>query len=183
MDVYLKELEANLVSLLAKFTSEIKGVRTSRPSVGLVEDLKVQAYGSFMPLKQLGSITIGSQREIIISLWDKDVLQPVMKALEEAKIGLSVQSEGLTIRGFLPQLSEERRQEFMKLAKRVSEDARIQVRTRREETMKKLKAAEEEGELNEDTMFKAKEKVQKAVDAANAEIEKQVEAKIKELGE
>jgi ribosome recycling factor len=183
MDQYLKEFEDNLRAAVAKFKDEVKGVRSSRPSVEVVEDIKVPAYGQIMEIKQLGSITIGAQREVIITLWDKEVIQPVMKAIEDAKIGLSLKNDGLVIRGFLPALSEERRQEFMKLAKRMSEDARISVRMVREETMKKLKSAEDSGELNKDTAFKAKEKAQKLVDNANAEIEKNLEAKVRELGE
>ena len=183
MEQYLKELEDNLKAVVAKFRGEIGGVRSSRPSPELVENIYVEAYGQSMQIKQLGSITIGGSREIVVSLWDKDVLQPVVKAIETAGAGLSVQSEGLTIRAFLPALSEERRAEFMKLAKRISEDARIQVRGKRDETMKKLKSAEDAGELNKDMNFKAKEKAQKLVDGANGEIEKNLEAKIKELGE
>lgn len=183
MDRYLNELQSNLNVLVQKFKDEIRGIRSNRPSAEIVENIKVQAYGQTMEIKQLGSITVGSQREVVITLWDKEVIQPVMKAIEEAKIGLSLKNDGLIIRAFLPALSEERRQEFMKLAKRVSEDARISVRTTREDAMKKLKGAQDSGELNEDMAFKAKEKAQKLVDAANGEIEKNLEAKIKELGE
>ena len=183
MDTYLKELEDKLKAAVFKFKEEVGGVRSSRPSPELVENIYVEAYGQSMQVKQLGTIPIGGSREIVISLWDKEVLQPVVKAIEAAGAGLSVQSDGLTVRAFLPALSEERRQEFMKLAKRISEDARIQVRMTREETMKKLKSAEDEGILNKDGVFKAKEKAQKLVDNANAEIEKNLEAKIKELGE
>lgn len=183
MDTIIKELEANLSATLAKFKEDIRGVRSSRPSPEIVENIMVSAYDSMMPVKQLGTITIGSSREVIVSLWDKDVIAPTMKAIEDARIGLSLQNDGLIIRGFLPALTAERREEFMKLAKRISEDARIQVRGKREEAIKKLKAAEEGGELNEDDVFKGKEKVQKIVDSTNAEIEKALEAKIKELGE
>jgi ribosome recycling factor len=183
MEAYIKELESNLSAVVGKFREEIKGVRSNRPSAEIVENINVSAYGQFMPIKQLGSITVGQAREIVITLWDKEVINPVVKAIDDAKIGLSVKSEGMIIRCFLPALSEERRQEFMKLVKRISEDSRIQVRAKRDETMKKLKAAEESGELNEDMVFKGKEKAQKAVDNANGEIEKNLEAKIKELGE
>lgn len=183
MDTYIKELESNLRAVVAKFLEDIRGVRSNRPSAEIVENISVPAYDSFMPVKQLGSITVGSQREIIINLWDKDVIAAVTKAIEDAKIGLTVQGDGLTIRCFLPALSEERRAEFVKLAKRISEDSRIQVRSKRDDTMKALKSAEEQGILNEDMVFKAKEKAQKAVDSANAEIEKNLEMKIKELGD
>lgn len=183
MDTYIKELESNLSAVLGKFRDDIKGVRSSRPSPELVENIYVEAYGQSMQVKQLGTITIGGSREIIISLWDKDVLLPVVKAIESAGAGLSVQSDGLIVRAFLPSLSEERRQEFMKLAKRISEDARIQIRMKREDSMKKIKSGEDAGALNKDDVFKLKEKAQKVVDNANAEIEKNLEAKIKELGE
>lgn len=183
MDTYLKELENNLRIVVQKFKDEISGVRSSRPSPELVENIYLEAYGQSMQIKQLGTITIGGSREIIIGLWDKEVLQPVVKAIESAGAGLSVQSDGMTVRAFLPALSEERRQEFMKLAKRISEDARIQIRVKREDAIKKLKSAEDDGILNKDDVFKGKEKAQKVVDSANADIEKNLEAKIKELGE
>lgn len=183
MDSYLKELAAALAALLAHLQTELGGVRSNRPSVQIVENVMVEYYGQKMPLQQVASLSIRPPRDIEINVWDKEAVAPAMKAIQEANIGLSVSNDGNIIRGSLPALTAERREEFMKLAKRIVEEAKIQIRMRRDETNKKVKAAEEEGALNEDQVFKGKEQIQKAVDEANKKAEALLEGKVKELSE
>jgi ribosome recycling factor len=182
-DQYLKELELHLSATLQKLQEEMRSIRSNRPSVESVENLKANAYGEMLPLVQLGAISVVPPREINIRVWDKNVVGPVMKAIEDAKIGLTPSNEDVLIRAFLPMLTDERRQELSKTVKKIAEQYRIQVRTRREESIKKVKAAEESKELNEDQAFKLKEKMQKAVDNANTNIETMVEKKLAEIQE
>ena len=183
MEVYLKELESALKAAVQKLEDELKAVRGNRPSVQVVEDVKVNYYDQLLSVKQLGSLGVRPPREIEITVWDKNAVGPVSKAIAEAKIGLSVTNEGNVVRASLPPLTDERRQEFMKLVKKMAEATRIQIRTKRDEIIKKIKAAEAEKKLDEDQMFKAKEKIQKQIDEVNKRIEEAVERKMKELAE
>lgn len=182
-DDYLKEFETILKGLTAKLREELQAVRSSRPSVELVERLVANYYDQLTPINQLGSISIVPPRTIQISVWDKNAVGPVMKAIENAKIGLTASNEENNIRATLPPLTDERREEFSKLVRKNGENYRIQVRHFRDEVIKKVKAAEEKKELNEDDVFRMKEKIQKAVDGINKEIETLLEKKLKELSE
>jgi len=179
----LKELEISLKNTAIHLKDELQAVRSNRPSVGLLEDIKVEAYGQEMQVKQLGSLSIRPPREIEVSVWDKSAVGAVAKAIEAAKAGFSVSTDGQTVRVSLPPLTDERRAELTKLVKRMSEDARISVRGERDEAMKKIKAAEESGGIGEDQAFKSKEQAQKLVDQANKEIEGHLGKKLEELGE
>ena len=172
-----------LTTAVQKFAEELKTIRSSRPSVQLVEDIRVDYYGEMLPIKQLGSISIHPPKNIEIQVWDKNAASPVMKAIEGAGMGLSVGSEGNIVRATLPPLTDERRAEFTKLVKKLAEATRIQIRGRRDDSMKKLKGAEEAGKLSEDQVFKAKERAQKLVDNANRDVETALESKLKELQE
>ncbi len=183
MEHYLKELEAALKVITTKLHEELRAIRSNRPSVELVENIQVNYYDQMMPVKQLGSLSIGSSKEIQITVWDKNALAPVMGAIQAANIGLSLQNDGATIRAFLPPLSSERREELGKVVKKAAEAKRIEIRARRDEVLKKDKAAEEEKELTEDQIFKLKESVQKLIDEGNKEVEQLVENKIKELAD
>ncbi len=176
---YLKELDSALRSVVQKLREELRAIRGNRPSVDLVQDLKVNAYDQVLTIQQLGSLSVLPPRAIQISIWDKNFVGAVVKAIEDAKVGLSVSNDGNNVIATLSQLHDERRDEFIKLAKKNGEAARIQVRARRDEAMKKIK----EAELSEDEAFKTKEKVQKLTDEANKNIESVVQGKISELGE
>lgn len=184
METYLKELDEAFKSIVSKLKEELKTMRSNRASVDLVEDLPVEAYGQTMSVKQLGSLSLGPQREIFITVWDKGVMGAVIGAIQNAKLGLSVSAQGeMIIRATLPSLSSERREELSKMVKKTVEEFRVQVRSRRDEVNKKLKAAEDKGELTEDDMATAKKLIQEATDKGNAEIEKILESKLKEIQE
>lgn len=182
MEKYLKELETELKNVVTHLKDEIRGMRSNRASVEVLDDLPVNAYGQMMTIKQLGSLSV-QQREIQISVWDKGVIGPIMSAISESNLGFSVQNDGNIIRAFLPQLSSERREELIKAVKKIAEEYRVQVRNRRDEVNKKVKAAEEEGELTEDEVFNGKKKIQDLTDKTNSEIETVLENKIKEIQE
>src|SRR3989344_1361369 len=180
---YLKEFDAAFRGVVQKFQEEPRSIRGNRPSVDMVENITVSVYDQVLSIKQLGSLSVLPPRGIHISLWDKTSVAPAVKAIEDAKIGLSVSNDGNNIIATLSPLHDERRDELAKLVKKTSEGARIQVRTRRDDVMKTIKEAEAEKLMSEDEAFRAKEKVQKQVDEANKNIEAAVDAKIAELGE
>ena len=179
----IKDLESGLFGVTSKFKQDIGQIRGNRPSPDMLQDLKVNIYDQVLSIRELGSLSVLPPRTIQISLWDKDAMAPVMKAIEDAHMGLSVNSDGLNIRATLSALGDERREEMMKLVKKMSEAARIQIRGKREDTVKRLRDAEKAKEITEDDAFKGKEKIQKAIDKVNGEIEATMDAKISELGE
>lgn len=182
METILREVEAKLKDITSRLQADLQAVRSNRPSVGLLEEVKVEYYGQEMPVKALGSLSIRPPRDIEVSVWDKGAITAVAKAIETAKMGFSVSVDGSTVRVTLPPLTDERRAELSKLVKRMSEDSRIEVRGSRDEANKRLRAEEDAG-ASEDQVFKTKEQIQKAVDSANERIETLLAAKLKELVE
>ncbi len=179
----LKDLETYVKNSSDALKGELQNVRGNRPSVEILENVKVNCYDQMMSLKQLGSLSLRPPREVEIQLWDKSVTQQVVKAIEDAKIGMGVSSDGNVIRASLPTLTDERRKELIKLAGKITETYKIQFRSHRDEAIKKFKAGQEKGELTEDDFFQAKEKTQKIIDEANRKSEEMLENKVKEIEE
>jgi len=177
MEQHLKNLEEHLAKLVQSLRLELQGIRGARPMPQLIENIRVNYLGEMLSVKQLGSISVKPPREIDITVWDPQALQPVAKAIEAANIGVTAAIDGSLIRCTIPPLTEERRQEIIKLVKKMAEEVRVKVRQGRDETNKKIKS----NEPDEDRAFKYKERIQKIVDNANSEIEKLVESKIGEL--
>ncbi len=182
MDSVLKELESNLRIVVGKLTEELRSVRSNRPSVDILETVTVMYYDQPTPINQLGSISIQPPRDILISIWDKAAVGPVMKGIEDAKIGLRATNDGNTVRVYLPSLTDERREELSRLVKKMVESYRIQVRAHRDDAMKKIKAGEADG-VREDEARVTKEKVEKSVKDANEKIEQLLGGKLREISE
>ncbi len=178
---YLKNLEDNFSKVIAKIKEETAMIRGNRPSVELLESVKVNVYDQWMTIQQLGSLSVQPPRDVLISVWDKNAVGAIVKAIEAAKIGLTVSNDGNVIRASLPVLTEERKQEFTKLVKKISESFRIQIRSHRDEVMKEVKMAGDDGDLSEDQVFKLKEKIQSKVEEANKKVEEVVDKKLKEF--
>ena len=180
---FLREFDGELKASVQILDGELKMIRSNRPSVELLEGIKVNLYEQWMTIRELGSIGLQPPRDILITVWDKNAAGAVTKAIEDAKIGLSVSNDGNVIRASLPVLTDERKMELSKLVKKNAEEMRIQVRNKRDEAMKKVKAAKDAKEINEDQEFKVKEKLQKTVEDINGQIEKLLENKLKEITE
>jgi ribosome recycling factor len=180
---FIKDLEADLSGLTQKLKADFGGIRGNRPSPEMLQDLRVSIYDQSLTIRELGSLTVVPPRMLQITLWDKEAIMPVMKAIEAAHLGLTASNDGTIIRATLSALGDERRDELMKLVKKTAEAARIQIRGKREDVIKKLKDAEGRKEVTEDDVFRTKEKIQKIVDKVNAEVESMVMSKAGELGE
>jgi len=177
MDEITKDIEQKTKAIFDALRQEIVSIRTNRPTAKLVEDIKADYFGQQTPIKQLASISIVPPREIDISVWDKNALAPVVKAIESSNLGVTANVDGNLIRINLPPLTDERRKELTKLIKGIVEQSRIKIRAMRDEANKKTKDAPE------DQKFKLKEKIQDIVDKTNKEIEAMLAAKIKEIEE
>ncbi len=179
----LEELKKELLSILENLKKELSGVRTGRPSPALLEHIKVNYYDQPMTIKALGAIGVMPPRTLTVQVWNEEAISPIVKAIETSSLNVSAQVEGNTIRINLPELSSERREELFRYVKKMSEEHRIRVRAFRDEAIKKLKRAMDDGEMSEDQKFKMKEMIQREVDSTNEGIEHAVEAKAKEIAE
>ncbi len=183
MDAILKELEQRAQALIAALTQEVSGVRSNRPSPQLVEDLKIDYMGTQMVVKQLGSISIVPPRELVIVLWDPSGSAVVAKAIDDAKRGFTTSVRGSAIHINLPPLSQERRDELIKLVKQMIEKSKIQVRSLRDDANKKVQAGKAAKTITEDMESRGKKKIQEVTDRVNKEIDGLLEKKAKEINE
>lgn len=179
----IKDFELKLKPLLENLKQEFLNLRTNRPTPKLVENIKVDYLGQQLTVKQLASISIVPPREIDVSVWDKNAVGPVAKSIETSSLGVTANIDGNLIRLNLPPLTNERRQELIKVAKSIAEQTRIKIRTWRDEANKHIEAMFKDKKISEDQKFKTKKQIQEVVDKANVEIEKLFEAKIKEISE
>ncbi len=178
----VKDLETALAAVTGRIRQELLQVRGNKPSAEMVQDIRLSIYDQMLTIRELGSLSILPPRTIQITLWDPSAVGAVMKAIDNAHLGLSTANDGQTIRATLSPLGDERREELGKLVGKMAETARIQIRARREDAMKKLKDAKTASAITEDDEFKGREKVQKATEKANGEVELLLKAKLAELG-
>ncbi len=160
---------------------ELGALRTGRASPSLVENILVEAYDTKTKLIELASITTPEIRQILIQPWDKNIIKDIANAITTSSLDLSPQVDGQVIRVNLPQLTEERRKELIKLMNGILEKARVQIRNIREDINKNLKNQEKDGEISEDQLFSAQKELQKIVDNFNEQIKKLGETKEKEI--
>jgi ribosome recycling factor len=160
---------------------EFAGLRTGRASAALLEPVTVEAYGSAMPLNQVGTISVPEPRMVTVQVWDRSLAGAVEKAIRSAGLGLNPASDGQLIRVPIPALSEERRVELTKIAGKYAEQSRIAVRNVRRDGMEMLKKMEKAGEISEDDHRLWEEEIQrltdehiKAIDAALAQKEGEI---------
>jgi len=157
---------------LGAFKSELTKIRTGRASLSLLDGIKVDAYGSPMPLNQVGTLTIPESRQIVIQPWDPQVMSGIEKAILKSDLGLTPVNDGKVIRINIPQLTEERRKELVKIVKKVAEEYRVAVRNHRREAIDTLKKQKKNKEISEDEQFKLQDEAQKETDTSIAKIDK-----------
>lgn len=160
---------------------ELSGVRTGRATPELFEGVRVESYGTQVPISHMAGVTIDDARTIRITPWDKGQIRDVERALNTANLGVSVIVDDQGIRVAFPELTGERRVALTKLAKGKAEEARISLRKARDEAWSDVQEKEKEGALSEDEKFKAKDELQKSIDGANAAIDEMLGKKEKEI--
>lgn len=156
---------------IAHFEGEAAKIQTGRAHPSLVEDLLVEYYGARTPLKQIASITVPEARVIAIAPWDQASVASVVEAIRASDLGLNPADDGHVIRLNLPMLTEDRRRELVKVLNARAEDARVSIRTIREDAWKDIQDIEKQGLVGEDDKFRGKEDLQKEVDLWNAKLE------------
>lgn len=162
-------------------TNEFAGLRTGRAHASLLEPIVVDAYGSNMPLNQVGTVGVPEPRMLTVQVWDKGLVKAVEKAIANANLGLNPAADGQLIRVPVPQLSEERRKELTKVAAKYAESARIAVRNVRRDGMDHLKKEEKDGKISQDEHKKQADEIQKLTDQHIAKIDEMLTSKEKDI--
>jgi ribosome recycling factor len=154
------------------FKNELAKIRTGRASLAILDGISVDAYGSMMPLNQVGTLTIPESRMIAVQPWDPQMLPLIEKAILKSSIGLTPMNDGKIIRLSIPQLTEERRKELVKLVKKTAEDFKVAIRNIRREAIDTLKKQKQDKEISEDDLFKLQDEAQKETDMYIKQIDK-----------
>ena len=160
---------------------ELAKIRTGRASLALLDDIKVHAYGSEMPLNQVSTLTIPESRTIAIQPWDPQVLGAIEKAILKSDVGLTPVNDGKIIRLNIPQLTEERRRELVKQVKKVAEEFRVAIRNVRRDAIDILKKQKKDKEISEDDLFKFQDDAQSETDNYIAQIDEITASKENEV--
>jgi len=158
-------------------------IRTGRANPLLLEGIKVDYYGNPTPLNQLAGISVPEPRQLMVTPWDRQTLDAIMKAIQASDVGLTPNSDGHVLRLNVPHLTEERRKELIKLLHRKSEDHKVAVRNVRRDANEHLKAQEKKSEISEDDMKRLQDEVQKLTDKYCVQMDKLTAAKEAELKE
>jgi ribosome recycling factor len=177
----LDELKRRMHGATGVLKQEFGGLRTGRASANLVEPVQVEAYGTHMPLNQVATVSVPEPRLLSVQVWDKSMVHAVEKAIVAANLGLSPATEGQVIRLRIPELTQDRRKEMVKVAHKYAEGARVAVRHIRRDGMDVLKAKEKDHSMSEDEHVRAADQVQKETDKHIAEIDQLLTQKEKEI--
>jgi ribosome recycling factor len=180
-DDILLEAEEKMLKTEQVVANEFAGVRTGKASASLVENIIVDVYGSQMRIRELAGITTPEPRQLLIQPWDMTSIQAIEKAIQKANLGLSPAVQGKMIRLSFPELSQERRQEFVKIVKKMSEDGRVAIRHVRRDALELLKKAKASGGVGEEEIESAEKEIQKLTDQYIAKIDAHVVHKEKEI--
>ncbi len=181
MDDVLLEAEDKMLKTEHFFQNELAGVRTGKASPALIENIQVEVYDSHMRIRELAGITTPEPRTLAIQPWDAATLHPIEKAIQKANIGLNPSIQGKVIRIFFPELSQERRQEYVKMVKTMAENARVAIRHVRREAMEELKKQKTAGHIPEDDEKHGEKELQKLHDQYMVKIDEHLGHKEKEI--
>lgn len=181
LDDFLLEAEDKMTKTEQVVVNAFAGVRTGKASPALVENVLVEVYGSQMRIRELAGITTPEPRTLSIQPWDVNSLHPIEKAILKSNLGLTPAIQGKVIRLFFPELSEERRQEFVKIIHKLAEDGRVAIRHVRRDAMEQIKKHAHDSGITEDEVKHAEKELQKLTDEYIAKIDVHVTRKEKEI--
>ena len=176
-----KDAQARMSKCVQNFQADLKKLRTGRAHPSLIEHLKVDYYGSEVPLQQIASIAVEEGRTLVVSPYEKSVVQSIEKAIHKSDLGLNPNTAGTVIRISMPPLTEERRRDITKIVRHDAENARVAVRNVRRDVMADIKEMLKEKLLSQDDERRAEGEVQKLTDRYVAEIDQTLATKEKEI--
>jgi ribosome recycling factor len=181
LDELYHNTEEHMKKSLEVLIHELSGIRTGKASPGLLDSLRVNYYGSMVPVKQVANVAVPDARLITIQPWDRALIQEIEKAIRTSELGLNPQNDGGLIRLPIPPLTEERRKDLVKVIKRIGEDSKVALRNVRREANDRIKKLEKEHDLSEDDMRHKQDAIQKLTDSFVHKVDEAIAAKEKEI--
>ena len=177
----LDKLKKSCEETLQALGRELSKLRTGRANIALLDGIRVDYYGTATPLKQMANVTVPESRQLLIAPWDQSQLGAIEKAILASDLGLTPNNDGKMIRIQIPALTEERRKELAKVAKKYGENAKVAVRNHRKETNDRFKNLQKDKKITEDDLRKFTDEVQKVTDDYSKKVDSAIAAKEKEI--
>ena len=179
----MKDLMTRSEKTLEFLKGTLQGIRTGRAHPALVEDIKVDYFGTATPIKNMGTVSVPEARQIMINPWDKTAMKAIEKAIQASPLGINPQNDGETIRLNLPELTQARRVELSKIVNKSAEEARIAIRNVRRDAIDSLKKMEKDSDITEDDLKKYQKEAQDHTDAFIKKVDAMLADKEKEIME
>jgi len=177
----LEKLRKKMTASFENLLKDFSGLRTGRASVSILDNVMVEAYGSMVPLQQVGTVSAPEARLLTVQVWDSSLIKPTEVAIRNSSTGLSPMVDGQLIRIAVPELSEERRKEICKLARKYAEQTKVAIRNVRREGMDDAKKQEKNKEITEDELKRLSDDIQKITDEYVKKVDAALEVKEKEI--
>ena len=178
-----QEIEEKMQKAIDYLQEELVAIRAGRANPAILNKVTVDYYGAQTPINQVGAISVPEARQILITPWDKSLIGPITKAIQVAELGVNPINDGNGVRLTFPELNEDRRKQIVKEVKSLGEDAKVAVRNVRRDGIDDAKKQEKAGEITEDELKGAEDKIQKITDKFTAKIDEMISAKEKEVME
>jgi ribosome recycling factor len=177
----ISKMEEAMKERLSKMGKDMSNMRTGRANPMMLEHVKVEAYGSLVPLKQVAAVSVPEARTLEIRPWDPTTLQDIEKALQKADVGAMPQSDGKMLRISLPMMTEDRRKDLVKVLKKLGEEFKVAIRNERQDAVNKIKKSFQAKEITEDALRLFEQRIQKSTDSFTKQIDDQLTVKEKEI--
>lgn len=181
IDEVLSELKQQIEKSKEALRRELTKLRTGRANAGMLDGLRVDYYGTSTPIAQMANVSVPEPRLITVKPWDRSQVQPIEKALRESDLGLNPQVDGELIRIPIPPLSEERRKDLVKIAKKQGEECKVGIRKARHDALDMLNEIKSNGDASEDDVERGKKKVEEVVSEAGQQVDQIIQQKEKEI--
>ena len=181
VDTFLKETETKMEKAVESTKDKFGSIRAGRANVSMLDGILVDAYGTPSPLSQIGTLSAPEARLLTIDPWDKSLIPAIEKAIQQANLGLNPSNDGKLIRLSVPELTEERRKEYVKIVRKEAEEGKVAIRNIRKDVNNKLRKSEKDSEITEDDLKSGEDSVQKLTDKFTKFVDEALEKKEKEL--
>ena len=175
------EAEKRMVKSIETLKTELISIRTGKASPSLLDTVRVDAYGSMMPISQVASVSAPQPRLLVVQPWDKSLVQPILKGIQKADLGLNPTDDGELIRVPIPALTEERRIDLVKKVKKLGEDVKVAVRNIRRDANEEIKKLQKDGGASEDDLHRGQQEIQKLTDRYIEQVDEILQRKEKEI--
>ncbi|MCP1225211.1 ribosome recycling factor [Sebaldella sp. S0638] len=181
VDTFLKETETKMEKAVESTKDKFGSIRAGRANVSMLDGIHVDTYGAPSPLSQVGTLSAPEARLLTIDPWDKSLIPAIEKAIQQANLGLNPSNDGRIIRLSVPELTEERRKEYVKMVRKEAEEGKVAIRNIRKDVNNKLRKSEKDSEITEDELKSGEDSVQKLTDKFTKLVDEALDKKEKEL--